>query len=128
MKRVIHHILSIIFAAGLLISVIGIPVNDHYCSDTFVTTSIGLPLEDPCGDMPMAGDCCDDETTLFSITDYFSSTDISFFKKIVPAMLVCNYTACTKLIPLPVDHEIIAEHIPPPIESRFFIKIQSFLL
>ena len=128
MKKTIHQILSIIFAAGLLISIIGVPVNDHYCGDSFISTSIGLPIGDPCGDMPMAGDCCDNEITLFSITDYFSNPDISVIKKIAPVMLICNFTECTNVIPQPVEYDIFAEHYPPPIESKIFIEIQSFLL
>lgn len=128
MKKALHHILSIVFAGGLLISIIGVPVNDHYCDDSFISTSIGLPLADPCGDMPMEGDCCDDETVLFSITDYFSNPDITFFKKIAPVLMVCNYTECTKLIPQYVEIDIYTDHYPPPIESRIFIEIQSFLL
>ena len=117
-----------IFASGLLISIIGVPVNDHYCGDSFISTNIGLPLEDPCGDMPMGGDCCNDEIVIFSVTDYFSSPDISIVKKIAPITLICNYTACIKLIPQTEEIELFAEYIPPPLESKIFIEIQSFLL
>ena len=128
MKRTIHQILAIIFAGGLLISIIGVPVNDHYCGDSFISKTIGMSLEDPCGDMPMEGDCCDDEIVIFSVTDYFNSPDISVVKKFAPVTLICNYTECIKLIPRTEEIELFAEYVPPPIESKIFIEIQSFLL
>ena len=128
MNKALRHILSLIFTGGLLISIIGIPINDHYCDNSFISTSIGVPIGDSCGDMPMGEDCCDDVTVLFSVTDYFNNPDITFFKKIAPVILVSNYTECTKLEPQHVACDIFEDHYPPPIESKIFIEIQSFLL
>lgn len=122
------YISQLFFAGFLLISFIGIPVNDHFCGGSFITTTIGLAVEDPCGDMPMEGDCCADITVLYSVTDYFSSSNTSFINKIAPVILICNFTACIKLIPQTEETEFIADHGPPPIESKIFIEIQSFLL
>lgn len=128
MRKITHHILSLIFAGGLLISTIGIPINKHYCGNTYITTTIGLPLKDPCGDMPMKGDCCNNDTHLLSITNFFNTTDLGIIKNVAPVMFVCNYTVCTKIIPQPVEIEFFKEYIPPPIESKIFVEIQSFLL
>jgi hypothetical protein len=126
--QTVHRLLSFVFAGVLLISIVGIPVDDHYCGGSFITTTIGLQSEDPCGDMPMEGDCCEDDIVLFSITDYFSNLNINFFNNMAPAVLVCNYTECIKLIPEPIESRVFAEYYPPPIESKIFIEIQSFLL
>lgn len=128
MKQTINKILSIVFAGFLIIMIIGIPVNDHYCGGSFITTTIGLAVEDPCGDMPMEGDCCADNTVLYSVTDYFSNSNTSFISKIAPVILICNYTACIRLIPQTEETDLIADHGPPPIESKIFIEIQSFLI
>lgn len=122
------HISQLFFAGFLLISIIGIPVNDHYCDGSFITTTIGLAIEDPCGDLPIEDDCCEDKTELYSVTDYFSSRNINFAGKIAPVMLICNYTACIKLIPQTEETELIVDYSPILIESKIFVEVQSFLL
>jgi hypothetical protein len=126
--QVIRHILSFVFAGFLLISIIGVPVNDHYCGSSFVATNIGLPVNDPCGDMPMEGDCCEDHLVMYSVTEFFSNPDHTMISKVVPAILTCNYNQCVKPITQTRVTKTFAVHIPPPIESKLYLEIQSFLL
>lgn len=128
MKRSTQYILQLSFVGVLLIAVIGVPVNNHYCGGLFVATTVGIAIEDACSNMPMEDNCCYDETTLYSVTDYFSNPSITFISNITADILSCSYIQCTKLIPQFLEIEIFTDHTPPPSESKIFIEIQSFLL
>ncbi len=121
--------MALVFMAGLLIATVGIPVNNHYCGGSYYTTTIGLPITDPCTDMPMENNCCDDQTTLFSVTDMFNNPSvIVWVQGIAPALLTCNYTECIKAIPqAPVAAPFVAGS-PPRAEARIFVRVQSLLL
>lgn len=127
-KETANRVVTAFLTFWLLISIIGIPINQHYCSNHFVKTTIGTLGDDPCGDMPMPDNCCQDKTTVYSISDFFSHSDFTFVGKVTPVILICNYTQCITLLPKLIISETPKIFYSPPTESKLFVAIQSFLL
>lgn len=106
---------------------IGVPVTDHYCGDFHVDTSIGLPGSDPCGEMPIEGSCCDDETIFFSVSDHFLKRTFSFEVISIPH-IDWSLRPLDEIYSQDNSNKILERIIPPLIEQRIFVRVQSFLL
>ena len=124
-------VFNIILASGLYmvlhIATIGVPVSDHYCGNHYVGTEIGLPGDDPCGEMPVDGSCCDDETTLYSVSEKFLKNNYSIEFSFVP-LNMWSVKPIDKLLSQDYSYKTSESVMPPLIEHRLFVRVQSFLL
>jgi hypothetical protein len=122
---------NILLASGLYlvlhIATVGVPVNDHYCGNLHVDTAIGLPGDDPCGEMPVDGSCCDDKTVIYSVSDSFTKSTFSLQLTFVP-LLDWSDRPIDEFLSQDNSYKIRGHILPPLIEHRLYVRVQSFLL
>lgn len=121
------QILSFILIAILLASTIGLSINEHYCQNSLIITSIGIESTNPCTcEIPMDDDCCQDVSVFYSLIGNFTQTTISS----KPAFVVLENIKINILAIAnqPLNFNVFKDTIHPLAESKVYLKVQSFLL
>jgi hypothetical protein len=123
-------LLSISFAALLLVSTIGITVQKHYCHSVLVATSLLPSVEDACdANMPMEEGSCSDEHQHFGVDSPLVLSAIAFDLTPSVEWMTANSLLLdlVTLTELPTS-EFYADYSPPLSEPNIYTKVQSFLL
>ncbi|MGK7396355.1 MAG: HYC_CC_PP family protein [Candidatus Cyclobacteriaceae bacterium M3_2C_046] len=122
-KKALHIILSIL----LLVSVSGFALNQHYCGDKLMETSIAKMDGHCCESEGMPEDCCRDEAVQITEGQDFVSHSFEWAAAPYFAAVVIPY-----LIYAPDLGDLNTKtpqfnHSSPPVKQDIYILVQSFL-
>lgn len=127
--KIANQIVSIILVGILLGSTIGLSVNEHYCQEDHVFTSIGIDLNPQCScDIPMPDDCCQNISTYYALVSNYNIVQTAISSQ--PAYEVVEpieYNLIATDIQ-PLTFNVIRDFHGPFAESKVYLMVQSFLL
>jgi len=124
-----NKIVSLILAGILLLSIIGVSINEHYCLENEVITSIGIQNNIPCTcEIPMQDDCCNDVSTFYAFNGFYNLAQATVssqpsFEVIEPIQFKLVAIANQSIL-----YNVVKDTSNPLAESNLYLKIQSFLL
>ena len=123
------QIVSFLLIAILLSSTVGLSINEHYCQESLVVTSIGMDTTTPCTcEIPMPEDCCQDVSTFYALISNFSITQPTISSQ--PTFVVLNPIKfkAVAIAYQPLNFNVFKDTIYPLAEPKVYLKVQSFLL
>jgi len=123
LKKFSHIILSTL----LMVSTMGVAISKHYCSGTFVSTSVFHEAKSCCGD----SDCCHNEDQLFKLKDDFSAPVVLSAPILAELDILGHNVLDTGLLVSPeteIPTLFYADSPPPPIIQKVLSLKQTYLL
>jgi len=123
LKKFSHIILSTL----LLVSTMGVAISKHYCSGTFVSSSVFHEAKSCCGD----SDCCHNEDQFYQVKDDFSAPAV-LTAPILAELDILGHDLISDILyiaPEPEKTVILYDGSPPPptIQKVLSLK-QTYLL
>ena len=111
----------------LLVSIVGLSINTHYCGGKLAGISIYLPATCGCGNIEMPSDCCSNEQQILQLDEEYQPViqAVNFSPKLLaelPGDLSNLFRVSTYS---PAD---FLNYKPPLIERDLTVLVQSFLI
>lgn len=129
-KPNLGKLINISFSILLLLSTVGVTVDNHYCAGSYVGTWL-YAKDNACGmDMPDNDNCCHDDITVYSVQNEFQFIS----SKVSPELQLIAYVTLTTN----EEHKALEDqysnsfywysYLSPPTAPKIYIKVQSFLI
>jgi hypothetical protein len=139
MLKIISHI---ILSGFILLSMIGLNVNIHYCQDELYDIAVNSPADNCCEDDAHHHPChedpegdkshqCQDETLQVASTDYFFVSSNSFNlsdSKIINLFGTTPIISAIESIANITTSEVLHFKNPPTLPEVVLSQVQSFLI
>lgn len=123
LKNFSHIILSVL----LLISTMGVVISKHYCSGSFVSTSVFHEAKSCCSD----SDCCHNEDSFYQVKDDFSAPAV-LAAPILAELEILGHSLFAALLEVPVVAENssfrFTDSPPPPTIQKVLSLKQVYRL